>query len=274
MNTPLPFVSRSDDGTGKIYWWLRTSFCCQSSCAFPSDQSSPGLDEKSSVRSCDQCLVNQSSMYERDYFRNRHSSLRFVFVVLNCVINWDDIHFEKPYSKMYAYSHSKLANILFTNELARRLKGERTARPLHFVTPLDFRNEYNCQQLASRCCSNGSDPTHVRPLSVSLERLTARSHASLVVSEQKSDPKCADIDLSRFWSSSRSGHRKIFQVEDCNCSSSCLRLIRLVIVPNVHRQKLLSTNKLLNVSGNWVKRWPTYRKHWKRFENRADRDIS
>ncbi len=38
-------------------------------------------------------------------------------------INWDDINFEKPFWKMNAYSHSKLANVLFTNELARRLKG-------------------------------------------------------------------------------------------------------------------------------------------------------
>jgi NAD(P)-dependent dehydrogenase (short-subunit alcohol dehydrogenase family) len=38
-------------------------------------------------------------------------------------INWDDINFTKPVWGIMAYSHSKLANILFTNELARRLKG-------------------------------------------------------------------------------------------------------------------------------------------------------
>jgi NAD(P)-dependent dehydrogenase (short-subunit alcohol dehydrogenase family) len=51
---------------------------------------------------------------------------------LPSTINWDDINFEKPFWRISAYSHSKLANILFTNELARRLKGTNiTANSLH-----------------------------------------------------------------------------------------------------------------------------------------------
>ena len=38
-------------------------------------------------------------------------------------INLDDINSEKSYSSMGAYGQSKLANILFTRELANRLKG-------------------------------------------------------------------------------------------------------------------------------------------------------
>lgn len=38
-------------------------------------------------------------------------------------INRDDLNSEKSYNKYKAYSQSKLANILFTQELARRLKG-------------------------------------------------------------------------------------------------------------------------------------------------------
>ncbi|XP_014679406.1 PREDICTED: retinol dehydrogenase 11-like [Priapulus caudatus] len=38
-------------------------------------------------------------------------------------INWDDLMSEKSYSKMGAYSQSKLANILFSRELARRMSG-------------------------------------------------------------------------------------------------------------------------------------------------------
>lgn len=38
-------------------------------------------------------------------------------------INKDDLNSEKSYSKYKAYSQSKLANILFTRELARRLRG-------------------------------------------------------------------------------------------------------------------------------------------------------
>jgi NAD(P)-dependent dehydrogenase (short-subunit alcohol dehydrogenase family) len=37
-------------------------------------------------------------------------------------IQWEDINFSKSYSAMGAYAQSKLANIMFTNELANRLK--------------------------------------------------------------------------------------------------------------------------------------------------------
>ena len=44
----------------------------------------------------------------------------------------DDLMGEKRYSGVFAYSSSKLANILFTSELARRLEGTRvTANALH-----------------------------------------------------------------------------------------------------------------------------------------------
>ena len=38
-------------------------------------------------------------------------------------IDFDDIHFKKSYEPTLAYARSKLANILFTKELAKRLKG-------------------------------------------------------------------------------------------------------------------------------------------------------
>jgi len=48
-------------------------------------------------------------------------------------INWDDINFEKTkYSPVVAYCQSKLANVLFTRELARQLEGSGvTAYALH-----------------------------------------------------------------------------------------------------------------------------------------------
>ena len=38
-------------------------------------------------------------------------------------INFDDINSEKSYDPFKAYSQSKLANVLFTRELAKRIKG-------------------------------------------------------------------------------------------------------------------------------------------------------
>ncbi|PIO29855.1 hypothetical protein AB205_0158830 [Aquarana catesbeiana] len=38
-------------------------------------------------------------------------------------INFDDLNSEKSYSRSFGYSRSKLANILYTRELARRLEG-------------------------------------------------------------------------------------------------------------------------------------------------------
>jgi NAD(P)-dependent dehydrogenase (short-subunit alcohol dehydrogenase family) len=38
-------------------------------------------------------------------------------------MNFDDLQAEKKYSGYHAYSQSKLANVLFTHELAKRLEG-------------------------------------------------------------------------------------------------------------------------------------------------------
>jgi len=41
-------------------------------------------------------------------------------------MNWHDLMWEKSYVSMKAYSQSKLANVLFTKELARRIEGTDT----------------------------------------------------------------------------------------------------------------------------------------------------
>ena len=40
-------------------------------------------------------------------------------------INFDDINMDKEYNMHKAYSQSKLANIMFSRELSRRLEGKR-----------------------------------------------------------------------------------------------------------------------------------------------------
>ncbi len=50
----------------------------------------------------------------------------------NAKINFDDLQMEKGYAPLAAYQQSKLANILFTYELARKLEGTKvTANTLH-----------------------------------------------------------------------------------------------------------------------------------------------
>lgn len=47
-------------------------------------------------------------------------------------LNWDDLMFKKHWKGFTAYSHSKLANVLFSSELARRWKGRGvTSNALH-----------------------------------------------------------------------------------------------------------------------------------------------
>ena len=51
---------------------------------------------------------------------------------LGCTIDFDDLQAERRYDRLEAYGRSKLANLLFTFELARRLKGTRvTANAFH-----------------------------------------------------------------------------------------------------------------------------------------------
>jgi len=46
-----------------------------------------------------------------------------MFNFLDFKINWNDINWEKSYNSISAYAQSKIANILFTRELAKRLNG-------------------------------------------------------------------------------------------------------------------------------------------------------
>ena len=66
----------------------------------------------------------------------QHAHARVVTVSSNAqamgVVDFDDLHGERSYSGPRAYNQSKLANVLFTYELARRLQGTSvTANALH-----------------------------------------------------------------------------------------------------------------------------------------------
>ena len=62
----------------------------------------------------------------------RSAPARIVSVSSDAHINFDDLQGERVYSGVKAYCHSKLANILFTRELSKRLAGTNvTANCLH-----------------------------------------------------------------------------------------------------------------------------------------------
>jgi NAD(P)-dependent dehydrogenase (short-subunit alcohol dehydrogenase family) len=63
------------------------------------------LMKKTSLPYCTGRIVNVSSRAHYDFG-----------------INWSDINWEKSYSPIRAYAQSKLSNVLFTKELANRLK--------------------------------------------------------------------------------------------------------------------------------------------------------
>ena len=65
--------------------------------------------------------------------------IKHSFFNLDCRMNWEDLNSEKSYSPMVAYAQSKLANILFTRELANRLSG--TSVTAYSVHPGTVRTE-------------------------------------------------------------------------------------------------------------------------------------
>ncbi len=81
-------------------------------------------------------------------------------------IHFEDVEFKTGYSGWTAYSHSKLANVMFTYELARRLAGTKvTANVLHpgFVATGFGHNNRRLDALRhERCCRRSSPRSRSR----------------------------------------------------------------------------------------------------------------
>jgi len=84
------------------------------------------VNVSSCVHSCKYFPFSSCLILKNDESRSILSYLfkRTLFLFFKVAhMKWDDLNSEKSYSPTYAYAHSKLANILFTRELTKRLQG-------------------------------------------------------------------------------------------------------------------------------------------------------
>ena len=123
-------------------------------------------------------------------------------------LNLDDIQFERGYTPMKAYSQSKLANILFTYELARKLDGTKvTSNALHpgFVNTGFAKNNGRLAQFAMMLLSpfqkkvdKGAQTSIYLASSPDVENISGKYFVDCKSSE--SDPISYDKSLAnRLW---------------------------------------------------------------------------
>lgn len=120
-------------------------------------------------------------------------------------INRDDIQSEKSYSKWQAYGQSKLANILFTRELAKRLEGTNvTANSLH---PGAVRTELGRHlsilhyvmlpfQVLVKTPKSGAQTTNMLAVDPDLDNVTGKYFADCKIAEEC---KLAKDDETAAW---------------------------------------------------------------------------
>lgn len=131
-------------------------------------------------------------------------------------INLEDINSEKSYDKSKAYAQSKLANVLFTRSLAKRLEGVLTFCPLSFhlhlvasalTVCLDFFFfRHRCDDILPppRSRSDGSVASSERPSAV--------RHEARQSFYQKLHAGCSDNYLLRSGAVTGEGERRVLQV--------------------------------------------------------------
>lgn len=125
-------------------------------------------------------------------------------------IHRDDIQLEKSYARWPAYGQSKLANVLFTRELAKHLKGTNvTANSLH---PGAVRTELGRHlgilhyialpfQFLVKTPKSGAQTTIMLAVDPGLDNVTGRYFADCAIAEETKDAQC-DETAQWLWEAS------------------------------------------------------------------------
>ena len=119
----------------------------------------------------------------------------------NARINFDDLQAEKKYTSFKAYGQSKLAMILFTNELSRRLEGrDVTINALHPGSVKsnigrDFGKAMKIFSKLSKSPEKGAETSLYLAISPEIEGITGKYFINK--KEEKSSKKSHDIEIAQ-----------------------------------------------------------------------------
>ncbi len=113
-------------------------------------------------------------------------------------LDFDDLGYEQGYGIMRAYSRSKLANVLFSNELARRLAGTGVTSNKHAPGRGEHagsgRARRGMRSRSSRCCARSRSSARKRAaatLSISPPIPSSRGHREIFRGRRDERPRAA-----------------------------------------------------------------------------------
>ena len=118
-------------------------------------------------------------------------------------IDFEDLQGAKSYSEIRAYNQSKLANLLFTYELARRLKGTRVAanalEPGFVKTNLKVPFPFSFFSFMRGKASEGAKPTVFLASSPEVEGISGAFFNNKAVATQSSKLSYDEVAARRLW---------------------------------------------------------------------------
>jgi len=124
------------------------------------------------------------------------------FVASQGHMNFDDLNTENPYDKWKAYTQSKLANIIFTIEFARRV--EKFGVVCHAVNPGFVKTDLLktsgahigfASQLAAKTPDQGAETSLFVAVAPPLEKITGKYWSDC--KEHETKPECHDPEVAK-----------------------------------------------------------------------------